>query len=221
MVQVTRVDGTTYEAHAKFAEKAENGNRGLASELLASLLAGLVRANVPRAEVVELPPGQLIALGDGSHPAVGLAVACETIDPWVDINAAGAILDVSVDDLALLSVVQCWTEVQDRGHNMIRSRDKVYAIDFASAFGSIWTGSAAVPPLVEDSLIQNRLAAAPLAMRAAADCLESVSNDAIDQAVAEVPNEWMDPSQKGAFCARLKTTRQSVAERLRSKYPIP
>jgi hypothetical protein len=221
MVQVTRPDGSTYEAHAKFADAAENGIRGLASELLASLLAGLINANVPPAEVVELQPGQVVTLRDGVNPAAGLAVAMQTIESWVDVNAADAILDVSVDTLALLSAVQSWTEVGDRGHNMIRSRDRVYSVDFASAFGSAWVGGTAAPTLVEDLLLRDRLAADPVAMRNAADSLEIVSDDAIDEAVGKVPDQWMDPVHKSRFCARLKTTRQSVAEQLRAKYPPP
>ena len=221
MVQVTRVDGSTYEAHVKFVEKVENGTRGLASELLSSLLAALVNANVPAGDVVELQPSQKITLGDGSSPASGLAVALETIDSWVDVNAPDAILDISADSLALISAVQSWTEVGDRGHNMIRSRDRVYAIDFASAFGSAWAGSTAAPALVDDPLMRDRLNAAPLAMRAAADGLDLVSDETIDQVVAKVPDEWMDPGQKAAFCIRLKNTRHSVAEQIRAKYPAP
>lgn len=219
MVQVTRADGSTYEAHVKFSEKVENGSRGLASELLASLLAALVPAKVPTGEVVELQPGQVITLGDGSCPAPGLAVALETMNPWVDVNVPDAILDISADALALLSAVHSWTEVGDRGHNMIRSRNAVYAIDFASAFSLTWAGSAIDRPLVEDPLMRDRLAAAPLAMRSAADCLDAVTDFAIDEAVAKVPDEWMDPAHKATFCARLKTTRHSVAEQIRAKYP--
>jgi hypothetical protein len=220
-VQVTRLDGGTYEAHVKFAEAVENGKRGLASELLATLLAGLINANVPPAEVVELQPGQVVTLRDGLNPAAGLAVAMQTIEPWVDVNAPDAILDISADALALISAVQSWTEVGDRGHNMIRSRDQVYSVDFASAFGAAWAGGTNAPSLVEDLLLRDRLASVPHAMKAAADALDFVGDDAIDQAVEKVPEDWMNAGQKTMFCARLKTTRHSVAEQIRAKYPEP
>ena len=221
MVQVTRVDGSTYEAHAKFAEGAENGARGLASELLASGLARLLNANVPDGVVVDLLPEQTITLRDGCQPASGLAVALTSIQPSVDVNDPSAILDISVHTLAVLSAAESWTEVGDRGHNMIRSHDEVYAVDFASAFASIWNGAVALPALVDDPLLRDRLLAEPLAMLGAADTLELISNDEIDAAVGEVPDIWMDAAQKAAFCGGLKLTRQSVVAQIRAQYPHP
>ena len=221
MVQITRRDGATYEAHAKFAEVAENGVRGLASEFLASRLAALLNANIPPAEVVDLEPGMVIALGDGSTPAPGVAVALQTIEPAVDVNATDALLDIPGDRLALLSVVQWWTEVGDRGHNMIRSRNQIYSIDFASAFGPAWGGSTVMPALVDDPLLVARLASEAPAMRTAADQLERVTDTNIDIAVGEVPDEWMNSGERGGFCARLKASRQVIADQIRAKYPAP
>ena len=52
-----------------------------------------------------------------------------------------------------------------------------------------------------------------------ANILKQAVTAAIDEAVAKVPDEWMDPAHKATFCARLKTTRHSVAEQIRAKYP--
>ena len=191
-VQVTRPDGSTYEAHAKFAEAAENGRRGLAAEFIASRLAELLGANVPRAEAVELRDEPVIKLRNGVTPAPGLAFASETITPWIDVNAADAITDVPLDQLALLSVHESWTEVSDRGHNMIRSHSQVYAIDFASAFNPAWSGATGAPNLVDDGLLRDRLIVEHNAMRTAADRLCGVTDAAIDGAVNDIPADWLD-----------------------------
>jgi hypothetical protein len=219
MVQITCPDGTGYKAHAKFAQAAEYGTRGLASEVLASRLGGLIGARVPAVAVVDLPEGQEIKLGDGSRPAPGLAAASETIEPWVDVNGPEAVQDIPPDDLALLSTIESWTEVGDRGHNMIRSRDRVYSIDYVSAFQSSW--SATQPPgvLADDPLLRDRLAGETAAMRAAANKLDAVTDDDIDRAVAELPNAWMDDDTKARFRANLKDARQLVAAQIRVKYP--
>lgn len=193
----------------------------MAAEFLASRLAELIGANVPRAEVVEVTDHPVVKLRNGVTPAPGLAFASETITPWIDVNAADAIADVPVEQLALLSIHESWVEAGDRGHNMIRSHDTVYAIDFATAFNPAWSGVAGAPTLVDNGLLRDRLAAEHAAMRAAADLLCAVSDAAIDGVVDEIPADWLDPGAKAAVSARLKTNRESVAEQIRARHPEP
>lgn len=220
MVQITCADGTTYEAHAKFAERAENGKRGLASELLVSALADLIGAYVPSLHVVDLPEGQVIKLRDGSCPAPGLAAASETIEPWIDVNAPDVLAGVPVENLAMLSVLQCWTESGDRGHNMIKSHDRAFSIDHVSAFNSLWSGTVQTA-LVDDSLLHDRLAGEIAAMRMAIDLLANVRDRDIDAAVGGVPDEWMDAPTKTRFRTGLLAAREFVLAQLRLKFPQP
>lgn len=218
MVQVTRLDGTTYEAHAKFAEGAENGRRGLAAELLAGALAALIGANVPPAEVVELRADLTVRLRNGIVPAPGLAVASETMSPWVDVNAADTVANVPAEQLARLSVFESWTEVGDRGHNLILCHELVFAIDFASAFSQAFSGSTGDSSLVEDALLRDRLSVEQGALLTAVDRLSAVTDHEIDLAVRHIPTEWLDDASKAAVCARLQSSRNSVVQQIRMKY---
>jgi hypothetical protein len=218
LVHVTCPDGSIYEAHTKFAEGAENGTRGLASEFLASRLAASIGANVPTVAVVVLLPGQVIRLRDGVLPAPGLAAASETIPNWVDVNAGDALEGVATDQLALLAAVQWWVEASDRGHNVILTHGRAYSIDFASAFGAAWSGAPPPSVLMDDPLLLGRLTAEPLVVRSAAQKLLQVSDNEIDRAVNEVPDEWMDVTTKARFQSHLKANRQLVAQLIETRY---
>jgi hypothetical protein len=218
MVTITCADGRVYHAHAKFAEGAENGVRGLASEFLASRLALLLGAGVPPVEVVDLPEGQEIKMRDGILPTSGLVAASETMELAVDVNGAEALEDIATTELALISTVESWSEVGDRGHNMIRSKGRAYAIDFASAFPSCWAGGMPPGALVDDPFLRDRLDSEPQAMRDVADGLEGVADATIDAAVDAVPDAWMNADTKHRFKEALKLSRQLIAGRIREKY---
>jgi hypothetical protein len=218
MVTITCPDGSVYHAHAKFAEGAEHGVRGLASELLASCLGHLLGAGVPPVAVVDLPEGQEIKMRDGIIPSSGLVSASETMESSVDVNGPEALEDVATRELALISALESWTEVGDRGHNMIRSRGHAYAVDFASAFPSCWASGEPSGELVDDAFIRDRLAAEPGVMRGVADQLEGVNDGDIDAAVEAVPDPWMNAETKHHFKEGLRLGRQRVAGKLREKY---
>jgi hypothetical protein len=218
MVTVTCPDGRLYHAHAKFAEGAENGVRGLASEFLASRLAQLLGAGVPRVEIVDLTEGQEIKMRDGIIPTSGLVAASETMELSVDVNGPEALEDVETRELALISALESWTEVGDRGHNMIRSKGRAYAVDFASAFPSCWAGGEHPGALVDDPFMQVRLASEPGAMRQVADVLDGVTDGDIDGAVEAVPDLWMNADTKHHFKDGLRLGRQRVAGKIREKY---
>jgi hypothetical protein len=221
MVTITCPDGRVYHAHAKFAEGAENGVRGLASEYLASRLAQLLGAGVPPAEVVDLPEGQEIKMRDGIIPKSGLVAASETMEFAVDVNGAEALEDIATRDLALISTLEWWTEVGDRGHNMIRSKGHAYAVDFASAFSSCWSRAQPSGGLPDDPFICVRLASEPAIMREVADVLEGVADRDIDAAVDAVPDLWMDGDAKHHFKESLKLAQRLVAGKIREKYALP
>jgi hypothetical protein len=218
MVTITCPDGRVYHAHAKFAEGAENGVRGLASEFLASRLAQLLDARVPPVAVVDLPAGQEIKMRDGIIPTSGLVAASETMEFAVDVNGAEALEDIATRDLALLAVLESWTEVSDRGHNMIRSKGRAYAVDFASAFQTCWSGAQPPGALADDPFIRDRLASEPQAMLEAADRLHEVADGDIDGAVDAVPEAWMASATKQHFKHGLKLCRERVVENIRGRY---
>lgn len=201
-VGVRRSDGTEYPAHAKFAKDvpgaiiAERGEQGLAAELIASRLATLLGAPVPQVDVVTIAAEVDIRLRDDRRPCRDIpAIASHTVDKWTDVNAADAVEDVPVDDLAAISALHSWIEAGDRGHNMIRSEGRAYAIDHPTALASAWSGTDPPGALVSDALTAARLAANPKAMLAAAEKLRHVPDDAIDRVVDEVPLrtlwQWM------------------------------
>jgi len=223
---VRRPDGTEYSAHAKFAKDvlgaiiAERGEQGLAAELIASRLATLLGAPVPEVDVVSIPAEVDIRLRDDRRPSKDMpAIASHTVDKWTDVNAADAVEDAPVEDLAAISALHSWIEAGDRGHNMIRSEGRAYAIDHATALASAWSGIDPPGSLVPDSLTTARLTANAKAMRAAAEKLAQVPDDAIDRVVNEVPGEWVPSADvRNRLKANLKTSRDAVAKEIERTY---
>lgn len=220
-VVIERPDGSQAHVHAKFAktttgtDAAENGARGLASELLAGLLASAMGANVPSPEVVVLPEDVDITLQDGTKPEPGIAFVSHTIDSSIDVPNADAIQDVPTEQIARISALESWTEMADRGHNMIKSNRAAYSIDHASGFASTWSGNARPASLVENAITKDRLGADSSSMKAAAASLEGVSDEVIDAAVESVPDEWMSTDERARFKADLKSSHDVVAQQIR------
>jgi len=214
-------DGEEIPAHAKFAktttgtDAAEQGTRGLASELLAALLGKAMGASVPTTEVIELTEQMKIVLRNNEVPESGLAVASHTIDPAIDVPNPDALNGVPIEELARISALESWTEMGDRSHNMIRSGNTAYSIDHASGFGSSWAGIVPPSQLVVNTLTQDRLAADPAARASAADALARVTDEQIDSIVDQVPEAWLGKSQKERFKINLKASRDNVAQMMR------
>jgi hypothetical protein len=219
-VVIRRLNGTEQAVHAKFAkttagqDAAEGGYRGLASELLAGLLAEAMGASAPRTEIVLLPDDMDITLRDGSKAAPGKAVASHTVESSVDVPSADAIQDVPIEDVARISALESWTEMGDRNHNMIKSGHKPYSIDHASGFASSWQGADPPGNLVTNELTRERLAGDSSARAGAGEALAAVPDEAIDSAVDAIPSEWMDLAEKTRFKKNLKKSRDAVANKL-------
>lgn len=223
-VLVKRSDGTEYKAHAKFARDragaiiAEGGEQGLAAELLASRLGSALSAPVPRAEVVDVPADIDIRLRDDRRPSPDLpAVALETIEPWVDANAAEALDGTSHADLAHIAALHGLVEAQDRSHNMIRSGDRAYAVDHATALSSAWSGTEGRGVLLADDIALK--ATMPAAMKAAGEALAALSDESIDDAVDDLPRELVPSDDvRQRLKANLKTNRSTVVNQIKKEY---
>lgn len=225
-VVIGRPGGEEVPAHAKFAKDAsgavvaERGEQGLAAELLASHLGGLVGALTPTVEAVELESVIEVRLSGGRLAAPGLAIASHTIDRATDVNNAAAIADIDPEELACIAVFHAWAEVSDRGHNLIRSGEHAYSIDHATAFGSAW---AAVPPSAQfapDGLIGPNLVGREDAIRSAADRLSRISGEQIEQAVEQLPREFVPSDEvRGWLVRNLKISRQQVIDAIARTYP--
>lgn len=219
-------DGKEWPSHAKFAKDqngavvAENGERGLASELLASKCADLIKAPVPTVDVVELDSGMDVVLRGGRHAAPGVAIASRTIDPYTDVNGGDSLADAPAADIAGMAVLHAWIEASDRGHNMIRSAQRAFSIDHATAFGSAWAGTEPQGIFAPDSLLQPEISKHPGEMHEAADRLAKVSDAQIDAVVAAIPAEFVVPPEvRERLKAMLKKSRDLVSEALKKAYP--
>jgi HipA-like kinase len=224
-VVVSRPDGTEYPAHAKFAKDvngavlAENGEHGLASELLTSVLGRLLGAPVPLVEVVEVPPDLPLRLRGDRRPAPGLAVASQTISAWTDVNAPDALADVPAEEVAAIAVLHAWAEVGDRGHNMIRSGTRVYSIDHATAFGSAWNALDPPGTFAPDAILSPVLQANPEALVDAGRRLARVTDKELDEAVSTLPETFVPSDEIRARIKRnLKMSRDAVSQAIEKAY---
>src|SRR5437899_5858795 len=76
----------------------ENGARGAAAEIFASMIAAALGAPGPTMLPAVLQPGLTIRLRDGAVPAPGLAVASQLFDPVAHVVDASLVADVPVAD---------------------------------------------------------------------------------------------------------------------------
>ena len=215
-----------WPAHAKFAKDvngavvAENGERGLASELLASKCADLIGAPVPQVEVIELTADMDVVLRGGRHAAPGLAVGSRTIDPYTDVNNGDSLADAPASDVAGIAVFHAWVEASDRGHNLIRSGQRAYSVDHATAFGSAWAGTEPQGTFAPDQLLQPEVAKHPDEMYAAAQRLSQVTDDSVDAIVGGMPGQFVVPHEaRDRLKAMLKKSRNLVSDAVKKAYP--
>jgi hypothetical protein len=225
-VVIAGEDGLEVPAYAKFGRDtaggiiAENGERGLASELLTAELAVVIGASTPLVEAIDYAAPADVTLSAGRKPAYGVAVASHTIQPAIDVNASDALKGVPKEELACIAVLHSWAEVSDRGHNLIRSHDRAFSIDHATAFASAW--NAVDPPgtFALDGLLGPVLAGEDTVIRAAADRLEGVADVVIDQIVDQVPRELVPSDDiRNRLKSNLKLSRDRVVAAVRLSYP--
>lgn len=229
-VRVRRHDGFEYTAYAKFlratdgSNVVECGERGLASELLASRLGQAVGVPISSFAAVELPHGMVVELRDKRRPAPGLAVASEAIidkdgnDPSHVVGSE--MLDpVSDDNVALIAAFEMWVQAQDRNNtNLIVCDDTAYTIDHPTAFAAGWAGPDPARPIGQaNPNLAPRLDNG--AMQTAAKAIEEIPDEAIEDALADIPAEWATEKDKGQLRDQLLGDRQRVADSIRERYP--
>jgi len=222
-VLVSHPDGREVPAIAKFAKDergaplAEYGERGAASEILASSLAELISAPVPKTEAVELP-AELNLVTAAGKPAPGVAAASTFIDGAIDVNASDMVREAPKDDVARIAVFHAWIEAGDRGHNLIRSGRMVYSIDHATAFGSSWDATMPTGNFAPDGLLAPHLDAD--ALRAAAAALSGVSDGDIDAAVDRLPVALVGSADvRTRLKENLRRSRDLVSKTISDAYP--
>jgi hypothetical protein len=177
---------------------AGQGARGLATELIASTLAGLAGLNVPRAQALLLPRGLPWEVGTDEfyetvQRSVGWNLGVEFIPDAVDLDAAD-LPSLPAEFQSRLAAVDALLQNVDRTRaNLNVLRDVAgmpWAIDFGACLLIDRLVRGAVTPRLD--LPPNHVLAgrAPLVM-SVQELVGGIAESGLDAALAEVPEAWI------------------------------
>lgn len=145
-------------------------------------------------------------------PRPGFAVASREVVA-TDVKSPDELLTVPDANIAAITALQLWTQVSDRGHNMMLAGTTAVSVDHATAFGGAWAGTLGPDPAPADQLIQGRLDRDPSLYMLAAASLGQVPEESIASLIRSVPSCcWPAPpvASRQVFMSCLMSRRQRV-----------